>query len=275
MKQIKLSRGIYILPSLFTTGSMFCGFFSIVRSINGDYLIAAWAIFVASFFDLIDGRVARMTRTQSEFGKEYDSLVDLASFGLAPAILVYTWTLSHYRPLGWFFSFLYFACVALRLARFNVQVENIEKRSFQGLPCPPAACLLASLVMFYHGFVGNLVVNSDIALVIVPAIAVLMVSNIRYRSFKEYDMQKSNSLYILLGACALVGIVAIKPEMVLFVLFSVYVVSGPLGALLTMKKVRQARHHTSKVKSTTRKLAMVDHQKNTVSPLKKSESELL
>lgn len=280
MKKVKLSHGIYLLPSLCTTGSMFAGFFSIVRSINGDHVIAAWAIFVASFFDLIDGRVARMTRTQSDFGKEYDSLVDLASFGLAPAILIYTWNLNHFKPLGWFFSFLFFACVALRLARFNVQVDSVEKKSFQGLPCPPAACLVASLVLLYQSLVPGLVerlpAKNYVALVMVPVLALLMVSNIRYRSFKEYDVQKSNTIYFLVVASALVGLVAIKPEVVLFILLAVYAASGPLTVLFGFKRTRHHQahaHHPHKVKSAARRLSVINQPKDSMSQLKISEHE--
>lgn len=239
MNKTPLSRGIHLLPSLCTTASMFCSFFSIVRSINGDHTTAAWAIFVASFFDAIDGRIARMTKTQSDFGREYDSLVDLASFGLAPSILVYTWGLSQFRTIGWFLAFLFFACAALRLARFNVKSEVVEKKRFQGLPSPPAACLLASLVLFYQkvfGVVSLAHVKSTFALVLVPALALLMVSNIRYRSFKEYDVQKRNSFYVLIGAAVTIGVIAINPDVVLFLGFLTYALSGPVGELFSLRK---------------------------------------
>ncbi len=257
MKRVKFSRGVMLLPSLCTTGSMFFGFFSIIRAIGGDYYAAAWSIFCASFFDLIDGRVARMTKTQSDFGKEYDSLVDLASFGLAPAILMYTWSLSSFRPVGWFFSFLFFACVALRLARFNVQIHTVEKNKFQGLPCPPAACLLASLVLFYHKLFGEGMIHSRAAFFLVPLLALLMVSNIRYRSFKEYDVKKANSFYVLIGAAVAVGIIAISPEIVPFAAFSTYAFSGPIASVFDFRKKR------SSVKQKTRipKLSVVDAEK--------------
>lgn len=257
MKKVRLSRGVMLLPSLCTTGSMFFGFFSIIRAINGDYYTAAWAIFCASFFDMIDGRVARMTKTQTDFGKEYDSLVDLASFGLAPAILIYTWTLSSFRPLGWIFSFLFFACVALRLARFNVQIHTLEKNRFQGLPCPPAACLLASVVLFYHKLFGEMVVHSQITLFLVPLLALLMVSNIRYRSFKEYDVKKTNSFYVLIGASIAIGIIAMSPEIVPFAAFSTYAISGPISSIFELRKKRSFE----KQKTKTQKLSVVDPKK--------------
>ena len=248
------SKGIHFLPSLFTTGSMFCSFFSIIRSINGDYTAAAWAIFVASFFDMLDGRLARMTRTQSEFGREYDSLVDLASFGLAPSILVYTWTLSRFHSVGWFVAFLFFACAALRLARFNVRTSSVEKKRFQGLPSPPAACLVGSLVLFCQRLfgvgrvhaVGAIApsVQGGLAVVLVPLLAVLMVSEIPYRSFKEYEVEKRNSFYVLIFAAVTVGVIAINPDVVLFLGFLAYAVSGPAGEIFLFWKGRKVRPPT-------------------------------
>ena len=244
MKKIKLSRGIQLFPTLLTTGGMFFAFFSIVRSINGDHRIAAWAIFIACFFDMMDGRVARMTRTQSDFGKEYDSLVDLASFGLAPSILVYTWSLSRFQTFGWIFSFLFFACAALRLARFNVQTATVEKRTFQGLPSPPAACLVASLVLFYQHLYGMDPIRSLLALILVPVLALLMVSRFSYQSFKEFDVGRRNTFYVLLAAAALIGIVAINPDVVLFVAFLIYALSGPVAHFVVFDKKRPLKMRT-------------------------------
>jgi CDP-diacylglycerol--serine O-phosphatidyltransferase len=244
MKKVELKRGINLVPSLFTTGSMFFAFFSIVRSINGDHHTAAWAILFASFFDAVDGRIARMTKTQSDFGKEYDSLVDLSSFGLAPAILVYTWSLNQFKPVGWFLSFLFFACAALRLARFNVAaaVEKKEKKmKFQGLPTPGAACLVATFVLFYEAVLGDSSpVKSVAVLVLVPLMAVLMVSNVRYRSFKEYNIQRNNYFYILIGAAMVIGVIAINPNIVLFGGFLVYALSGPVMWLLELRRPHPA-----------------------------------
>lgn len=271
MNRSKLSKGVHLLPSLFTTGSLFCSFFSIVRSIHGDHYWAAWAIFVASFFDLVDGRLARMTRTESEFGREYDSLVDLASFGLAPAILVYTWSLQFYRPVGWFIAFLYFACAALRLARFNVRTEIVEKKRFQGLPSPLAACLLGSLVIFYQhlqGVPAEGTLKSPVALIVVPIAAILMVSNIPYRSFKEYDLGKKNSFYVLIGAAAIIGLIAVNPDIVLFLGFLLYALSGPVGRLIVMQRKGRA---AARPRATTRrrKLAVLDVSRENVASIKK------
>lgn len=241
MKKVPFKKSVNIIPSLFTTASMFFAFFSIVRSINGDHVVAAWAILLASFFDAVDGRIARLTKTQSDFGKEYDSLVDLSSCGLAPAILMYTWTLQSFKPIGWFLAFLYFACTALRLARFNVQVGIVEKKRFKGLPSPGAACLLATFVLFHHEVFGAYSVIRDWAsLILVPMMAILMVSHVPYRSFKEYEMLKTNYFVILLVASAVIGLIAINPPIVLFSGYFVYMLSGPIGMLVTFKR-RQER----------------------------------
>ncbi|HSA58230.1 MAG TPA: CDP-diacylglycerol--serine O-phosphatidyltransferase [bacterium] len=245
---MQLKKSINLVPSLFTTGGLFFAFFSIVRSINGDHHTAAWAILFASLCDAIDGRIARMTKTQSDFGKEYDSLVDLSSFGMAPAILMYTWTLSGFRPVGWFLSFLFFACAALRLARFNVQTaperqdKKEKKLKFSGLPTPGAACLLATFVLFHEAVLGTeSPVKSIAALVMVPLLAVLMVSSVRYRSFKEYNIQRNNYFYILIGAAIMIGIIAIDPNIVLFGGFMVYALSGPALWLLQLRQPRAER----------------------------------
>ncbi len=241
IKRVPLKRGINLLPSLCTTAGLFFAFFSIVRSINGDYHIAAWAILFSSFFDMIDGRIARMTNSQSDFGKEYDSLVDLSSFGMAPAILAYTWTLNQFKTAGWFVAFLYFACAALRLARFNVQTTVVDKQRFNGLATPPAACLIATFSLFYEEVLapyGNNTVKGIIMLALVPLLAVMMVSNVRYRSFKEYDMKRENVFYVLLGAAAFIGIVAINPNIILFLGFLTYALSGPVIGVLSLRPSR-------------------------------------
>lgn len=233
------------------------GFFSIIKSINGNYYVAASAIFFAGLFDMLDGRVARMMKTQSEFGAQYDSLVDLASFGLAPAILIYTWSLKGFHQAGWFLAFMYFACAALRLARFNVQTTVVDKKKFCGLPTPPAACVLASYVVFSIKYLKGFPYQEEVALVLVPLLAVLMVSSVSYRSFKEFDVKKKNSFYVLLAACASIGIIAIQPEIVLFAGFTLYALLGPLLIVLFTK--RPARVAASKSKSSPKQLAIVKH----------------
>lgn len=260
IKKMQLSRGINLIPSLCTTAGMFFAFFSIIRSVNGDHYTAAWAILFSSFFDMVDGRLARMTKTQSDFGKEYDSLVDLSSFGLAPAILAYTWTLSQFQTVGWFLAFLFFACATLRLARFNVQIGVVEKKRFNGLATPPAACLVATFVLFSQevfGSGGMPAVNGIVSLIMVPLLAILMVSKIRYRSFKEYDVRRENSFYVLLGAAAVIGVIAINPNIVLFVTAVVYALSGPVGEIVLLRKSRQTKT-VDRARTRPQRLSVID-----------------
>ncbi|MFQ5489006.1 MAG: CDP-diacylglycerol--serine O-phosphatidyltransferase, partial [Gammaproteobacteria bacterium] len=186
---MKRRRGIYLLPNLFTTAALFAGFYAIIAAIGGRYEAAGIAIFVAQFMDGIDGRVARLTNTQSDFGVEYDSLSDMIAFGLAPALVVYVWSLSSLGKLGWLAAFIYTAGAALRLARFNTQAGTADKAYFQGLPSPPAAALIAGLVWLCsdYGIPGK-----DLAvfvLLVTAAAGVLMVSNIRYHSFKDINLK--------------------------------------------------------------------------------------
>lgn len=225
-------RGIYLLPNLLTTGALFSGFYAIVAGINEQYSAAVIAVFVAGLFDGLDGRVARMTNTQSEFGVQYDSLSDLISFGLAPALIVYMWALSGLREygnftgkLGWLIAFLYTACAALRLARFNTQVGSSDKKFFTGLASPAAAGTLMAFVwaMDSFGLVGGSV--RWIALGLTLCLALLMVSRIPFFSFKVWP-EKVSFFWILALVLAIVPIAA-HPPSVLFLLGLIYVSSGP------------------------------------------------
>jgi len=231
-------RGIYLLPNLFTTGAMFAGFYAIVASIGGDFSSAAIAVFVAALLDGMDGRVARLTNTQTEFGVQYDSLSDLISFGLAPSLVMYTWSLStlkDYGPtwgkIGWAAAFIYAACAALRLARFNTQVGVIDKRYFQGLASPAAAAVCMSFVwsMDKFGVIGAEVAFITLAMAII--VGLLMVSNFRYYSFKSLPMgDRVPFLWVLIGVLVLVPFF-IDPPRVLFVVFTLYLLSGPVMTL--------------------------------------------
>lgn len=222
-----IRKGIYILPNIITTGSLFCGFVSVISSIKGDHVRAAWMIFLAGVFDLLDGRVARLTQTHSDFGTEYDSLCDLASFGLAPVILVYTWTLFHFKQFGWAAAFLFFACGALRLARYNVQSTDVERKHFQGLPIPVAAAVLAAYVIFHHHWKGDVEVSSYLTLFMTVGLALLMVSNVRYRSFKKIDFKRKESFFVLVVMAVVLFIVASAPSEMLFIFSLLYLSSGP------------------------------------------------
>lgn len=244
-------KGIYLLPNLCTTASLFFGFLSIVNALGGRYTKAAWMILVAGIFDLLDGRIARLTGTGSRFGIEYDSLVDLTSFGLAPGILMYTWSLRSFGKLGWLIAFLYFACGALRLARFNVQQGSVEYTFFQGLPIPMAAYLLATYVIFHHHHFGN--VSPQYSLICIGmtlGAALLMVSTVRYWSGKIFTLSRIDSFFALVALVVLIFIVALYPETILFFLALLYFASGLFHELCrrtavgsVLKRVLPKRYH--------------------------------
>lgn len=230
-------NGIYILPNLFTSGNLFCGVFAVISVFNAEYVVASIAILIAGVFDSLDGKLARFTKTTSRFGLEYDSLADVVSFGVAPGLLIYSWALSSYGRLGWVAVFLYIACGALRLARFNVQAGTVEDRYFIGFPIPAAACLIATLVMFdsYFLHVGR-EVKPGLILSVTYLLAFLMVSNIRYRSFKDLNLRDRKPFSTLIGIILLIIVLAAYPQVTLFLIFSLYMLSGmmerPLLALV-------------------------------------------
>ena len=220
-------RGIYLLPNLFTTASLFSGFYAIVQAMNARFEIAAIAIFVAMVLDGLDGRVARLTHTQSEFGAQYDSLSDMVSFGAAPALVMYVWALKDMGKLGWIAAFVYCAGAALRLARFNTNIEVIDKRYFQGLPSPMAAALLAGLVWVFDDFgIDRELWLSVIAWVFTMFAGITMVTNLPFYSFKEINLKKAVPFWVMLAFVAGLAVVALKPSVVLFLMFFAYAVSG-------------------------------------------------
>lgn len=228
-------RGIYLLPNLLTTGALFAGFYSIVAAIDGNFQASAWAIFVAMLLDGLDGRVARMTSTASEFGREFDSLSDMVSFGLAPAIVTYQWgvvRLSEYGALwgrlGWLAAFLYAAAAAFRLARFNLNTQRQDRRYFQGLATPAAAVGIAAMVWLTtkYGIDGLVALAAGIA---VTALAgLLMVSQFRYWSFKDIEAGKRLRFAHLLVIPTILIVIALEPPLVIFLAFVVYAASGPV-----------------------------------------------
>ena len=245
-EKIKTKRGIYLLPSIFTTFALFAGFFSIVASINGDFTLAAISIMVAMLWDALDGRVARLTNTQSAFGGEYDSLSDLVSFGVAPALLVYLWSLSDLGRVGWLAAFIYLACAALRLARFNTQIGVSDKRYFQGLPSPASAGVIASMIWlkfwnFEYLDFGVVSLSYYIGVSITILCGLLMVSNVRYFSFKEFDStEKASFRFLLLTVLGFI-LLLYKPNVVLFTGFFIYMISGPLITIFGVYKRRQKK----------------------------------
>jgi CDP-diacylglycerol--serine O-phosphatidyltransferase len=231
---------------------LFAGFYSIVASINGDYTLAAISIMVAMLWDALDGRVARFTNTQSAFGAEYDSLSDLVSFGVAPALLVYEWSLSDLGRIGWLAAFIYLVCAALRLARFNTQVGTTDKRYFQGLPSPASAGVIASMIWlkfwnFEYFDIGVVSFSYYIGIAITILCGLLMVSNMRYFSFKEFDSTNKTSFRFLLLSVLSLILLLYKPNIILFTGFFIYMFSGPI---ITMIGLYNKRNQKKQAKST-------------------------
>jgi len=224
-----LRKGVYILPNLFTSAGLFAGFYSIIETLDGEFRLAAVMILVAQLCDVLDGRVARLTRSTSSFGIQYDSLADLVAFGVAPGILVYEWALHDWGKWGWLAASLYVTCGALRLARFNVQIASVEKRHFVGLPIPAAADVIAATVLLYYWLGGEGQTGKHIVLLLVIfAVAGLMVSEIKYYSFKEIRFHHRHPFSVLLALIMLIYLVVGQPELMLFLGIGGYALSGPL-----------------------------------------------
>ena len=235
------NKGIYLLPNLFTTAGLFAGFYAIVAAIRGDFSTAAIAIFIAMIMDGLDGRIARLTNTQSAFGAEYDSLADMVAFGLAPALVMFEWALSGMGKFGWMVAFIYAACGALRLARFNTQVGIADKRFFQGLPSPAAAACIAGWVWLGHNYELDASVLTTVATPLTFITAILMVSTVRYHSFKELYLRGKVPFMVILGLVLLFALIAIDPPIVLFSAFMIYALSGPVLTLIQLRKHRNER----------------------------------
>ncbi|MBE0577478.1 MAG: CDP-diacylglycerol--serine O-phosphatidyltransferase [Desulfuromonadales bacterium] len=231
-----MKRGVYLLPNLVTTGGLFAGFYGIVATMNGDYKLAAWFILISAVFDALDGKVARLTGTTSRFGVEYDSLVDLVSFGVAPGLLMYSWALQPFGKFGWLAAFLYVVCGALRLARFNIQVNTVESRRFVGLPIPAAAGMVASCVLLFYYLGGTGTIKKISILLLIYVLAYLMVSNHSYHSFKDPELVKRQPFGFLVLAIIFIIVIVAQPEIMLFGLASIYMASGPVGSLLRFFK---------------------------------------
>ena len=238
----KLKKGVYILPNFLTSLSLFCGFYAIVATMRGEFLYAAWAIIVSGLFDGLDGRIARMTNTTSKFGVEYDSLADLVAFGVAPAVLAFGWVLSGFGRWGWVAAFLYVACGAIRLARFNVQSVSTGGKGnyFTGLPIPAAAGMVATTAIFcFHLDIADKMLLSILFICMIYVLAFLMVSTLRFQSFKQFDFRSRKPFNAVVLAIMLIYIVASEPQIMLFAMGLTYVLSGPIGyALYLVKKAR-------------------------------------
>lgn len=215
-------RKIYLVPNIVTTANMFCGFFSVVAAIHDDFLSSAWAIVAAAVFDMLDGRIARLAKATSQFGVEYDSLSDLISFGMAPAILLYLWALEPFGRIGWAAAFLFVACGALRLARFNVNSNLVPKQYFQGLPIPMAAGIVATFIIFCQPMDWTEMQFSMLLLSF--ALASLMVSTIRFPSFKELNWRSRATFGYLMVGVLLMILIAARPDLALFPLLAGYLI---------------------------------------------------
>lgn len=236
-----LGRGIYLFPNLLTTAGLFAAFYAVIAAFKGLFEIAAIAIFVAMIADAFDGRVARMTNTESPFGAEYDSMADMVSFGIAPALVAYSWSLQSLGKLGWLAAFIYTASAALRLARFNTQVGIQSSRYFQGLPSPAAAALIASYVWFCQTHAISGYVINVLTAVITLLAGVLMVSNVRYYSFKEFDLKGKVPFVTVVLLVLVFASVSIAPPAILFFSFFIYAVSGPAMTLNRFKQLKYKR----------------------------------
>ncbi len=224
--QAHRGRGIYLLPNLFTTAALFAGFYAVLAAMNDQFEKAAVAVFIAMIFDGLDGRVARLTHTQTAFGAEYDSLSDMVAFGLAPALVMYEWALHSLGKPGWLAAFVYTAGAALRLARFNSRLDVADSHWFQGLPSPSAAAIVAASVWLAvdHGIRGE-----DVAIwagLLTGGCGLLMVSNVRYHSFKDIDFRGKVPFFVLAAITLAFAVVLVQPPLVLFVLFGLYAASG-------------------------------------------------
>ena len=247
-----MGKGIYLLPNLFTTGALFAGFYAIIAAMNGRFEIAAIAIFLAGLLDGLDGRVARLTNTQSAFGAEYDSLSDMVSFGVAPALIVYLWSLVYLRDvtvfmgkLGWLAAFIYATCTALRLARFNTQIGVADKRYFQGLASPAAAAVVMGAVWVCESYdiAGQDVVYA--ALMLTIAAGALMVSKFSYYSFKDFDLRERVPFVALLAVMLIFVFLSMETATVLFSFFFLYMLSGPIVSLFRWNRKRMRLSETT------------------------------
>ncbi len=236
-----MHKGIYILPNLFTSASLFCGFYSMLRTLQEDFYSAAILILVAGLLDGLDGKIARFTNTTSRFGVEYDSLSDVIAFGVAPGLLVFSWALEPFGRLGWLAAFLFVVCGALRLGRYNVQVTTVENRYFSGLPIPAAAGLIATVILVYYKLGDTGTSRHFVILVATYLLAFLMVSTVKYYGFKDIELFRRKPFRWLVIAILVIIAMAYEPEYALFGLILIYVVSGPVLTFILLRRRRAAK----------------------------------
>ena len=248
MRAEKLRKGVFLIPSLFTAGNLMCGFFSVIATFNGDFVYAAALIMLANILDGIDGYAARLTKTTSRFGVEFDSLADVVSFGVAPAVLVYIWALEPWRTWGWLAACTYVTCGALRLSRFNVQAQSGAKSYFVGLPIPAAAQMITSTVIMYYYLGGAGAANRHVIfLLVIYGLAALMVSNIPYFSLKNNDFKKRHPIWMLVSGIVLITLFIAEWHYMFFIVVLLYTLSGPLlWCFTTQKRRREKRQEAAK-----------------------------
>jgi CDP-diacylglycerol--serine O-phosphatidyltransferase len=235
-------QGIYLLPNLFTTGALFAGFYAIIAAMRGDFESAAIAIFSAMVLDGLDGRIARLTSTSSKFGEEYDSLADMVSFGVAPALVMFSWALGELGKFGWSAAFIYVACAALRLARFNTQIDTADKNYFTGLASPAAAAIIASTVWVCNdlGWVGKALPleMSTVVGVLTAAVGFLMIANFPYYSFKGIDFRGRVPFVVMIAVVLIFGLITLDPPRILLAGFLIYAMSGPVMQVVKRSRKR-------------------------------------
>lgn len=237
----KKRRGIYILPNIFTSLNIMFGFYALISAIDGKFVHGAVAIIIAGMFDQLDGKIARATNTTSAFGVEYDSLADLVSFGVAPSIMVYLWALKPLGRIGWLAAFLFTVCGALRLARFNTQTSSSGSEYFTGLPIPAAAGMVATTILFYHRIHLTEKPSAMILLAFVYVLSFLMVSNIKYYSFKKLELFKKMNFNVLVAMILVLIFIAAQPSIALFLTGIVYLISGPIITFRHLKTNREKK----------------------------------
>jgi CDP-diacylglycerol--serine O-phosphatidyltransferase len=237
-------RGVYLLPNLFTTGALFAGFYAVIAALRGDFGSAPIAIFFAMVFDSLDGRIARLTNTSSKFGAEYDSLSDMVSFGVAPALVMFSWALGDLGKFGWSAAFIYVACAALRLARFNTQIDSADKNYFTGLASPSAAAIVASTIWVCNdeGLVGDALPHELAVLmgVLTAVTGFLMIANFPYYSFKNIDLRGRVPFVVIIAVVLVFGLVTVDPPRILLIAFLAYAVSGPVLRLRNARRQKSA-----------------------------------
>lgn len=240
-------QGVYLLPNLFTTGALFAGFYAVIAAMRGEFEAAAIAIFFAAVFDGLDGRIARLTNTSSKFGAEYDSLADMVSFGVAPALVMFSWALGDLGKFGWSAAFIYVACAALRLARFNTRIDTADKNYFTGLASPAAAAIIASAVWVCHDLgwvgVGLPFEISVLVALLTSAVGILMIANFPYYSFKGVDFRGRVPFVVIILVVLGFGLVTLDPPLILLLAFLAYAVSGPVLQLRRWRQRRSGADH--------------------------------